>query len=155
MPKTQNTPFEERVERAMNQRIHLMNYSKNDLSYMFEVQGTTGSTYNVEISNCIKCSCIDFKIRKKICKHIIFIVCKVYKLKIFNDDPNINILSNFDGIDLNNCVMKQKSAGDCAICFDSTDDGKKCNTCIGIFHQECINIWLKINRTCPYCRGLW
>ena len=35
---------------------------------------------------------------------------------------------------------------DCVICFT------KCVQCIGIFHPHCFKMWLKFNKTCPYCR---
>jgi len=28
----------------------------------------------------------------------------------------------------------------------------KCDQCIGMFHKECLDKWLKFNNTCPYCR---
>jgi hypothetical protein len=111
MPKTDEESFKERVERAMNQRLFLLNYKKRENDYLFEVDGSTGKSYNVVVSENINCSCIDFIKRKKICKHIIFIVCKVYKIKINDDNPNINILFNFENIDLEKSVMKQLVAG--------------------------------------------
>ncbi len=155
MPKTDEESFKERVERAMNQRLFLLNYKKIENDYLFEVEGSTGKSYNVIVSENIRCSCIDFIKRKKICKHIIFIVCKVYKIKINDDNPNINILFNFEDIDLEKSVMKQLVMGDCCICFDSTDNGEKCNTCVGVFHGECINMWLRLNNNCPMCRTKW
>ncbi len=155
MPKTEDESFRERIDRAMNQRLFLLNYIKRENDYLFEVEGSTGKSYNVIVSEKMTCSCIDFTRRKKICKHIIFIVCKVYKIKINDDNPNINILFNFENIDLDKSVMKQLAFGDCSICFDSTDNGEKCNTCTGVFHGECINMWLRINRNCPLCRSRW
>lgn len=50
----------------------------------------------------------------------------------------------------------------CAICKEGTKDGKPPThrlTCFGdyqcnhIFHEECIQKWLNINRSCPVCRS--
>ena len=91
------------------------------------------------------------------CKHIIFVLCKIYKIKIDNDDPNINVLRLLENARNNTTcdetiTIKPLVVGDCCICFDPIEDGKKCNTCVGVYHNECINLWLKINKNCPMCR---
>lgn len=43
---------------------------------------------------------------------------------------------------------------DCVICFDPIKTTKftRCVQCIGVFHSHCFKMWLKFNKTCPYCR---
>ena len=44
----------------------------------------------------------------------------------------------------------------CSVCIDNFDttekDVVKLKNCNHIFHKECIDKWIKINRTCPICR---
>ena len=58
-----------------------------------------------------------------------------------NADNNYNSESELPGID-------------CVICFDPIKSTKftKCVQCIGVFHSHCLKMWLKFNKTCPYCR---
>ncbi len=140
--------FKERVTRAMEQRMYLLHHEKKGDVYEFNIEGSIGTPYIVTVSTSLKCSCPDFNRRNKICKHIIFIVHKVYKINITDDNPKINLLANFNKLDLNHLE-------DCSICFDSTYNGKKCNICTGVFHSKCIGIWLRINKNCPICRSKW
>jgi E3 ubiquitin-protein ligase RNF115/126 len=43
---------------------------------------------------------------------------------------------------------------DCAICQDEYEENDRCVQlpCKHLFHPKCIEIWLKMNGTCPICR---
>lgn len=48
-----------------------------------------------------------------------------------------------------------KNDSECAICLNDTIKDKdiiKKLYCNHTFHKKCINKWLKINNTCPFCR---
>lgn len=154
MAKTEEVQFQERLVRALNQRMYLLDHIKTDNEHNFLVEGSTSKQYNVILTKeCVSCNCVDFKKRKKICKHIMFVACRIYKRPLSSDDPNIDIT---DIIDSEEPIFKQLTVGDCAICFESTNNGLKCNTCTnGIYHKECIGVWLRINNNCPMCRSAW
>ena len=47
----------------------------------FLVMGTTGNVYTVTIENEPSCTCPDFQLRQRRCKHIFFILMRVMKDK--------------------------------------------------------------------------
>lgn len=75
-----------RFERALTQRILLVRWEKKsgrrETVVTFEVLGTRGITYTVEIGDNCTCSCPDFEQRGAIhkCKHILFVLCKLLGL---------------------------------------------------------------------------
>lgn len=87
----------ERINRGLQQRLYLINVKKNcEDDWKFDVEGSTGNIYEVRIKENITCECIDFHKRNKICKHIYFIIGKVFDKKnwlntIINDNPDINL----------------------------------------------------------------
>jgi hypothetical protein len=40
----------------------------------------------------------------------------------------------------------------CSICLDYINNDSETLKCNHIYHRSCINRWLEINNTCPYCR---
>jgi hypothetical protein len=48
---------------------------------------------------------------------------------------------------------------ECSICFDNINNNDKlvkCPECKNVFHCECMQKWLKINKTCVLCRNdIW
>ena len=52
-------------------------------------------------------------------------------------------------------VVEGEAEGDCAICLEpfAAGDELRMLPCKHSFHQPCLDNWLKINGTCPYCRG--
>jgi hypothetical protein len=154
-----------RIRRALCQRLYLIDRPTKDL---FIVQGSTVRFYKVLISKKPTCTCPDFNIRRNICKHIIFVYCKVFKLSIHSpliyqrnllQEEVDNILSN--EIVFNNNDTKRKKNDECVICFEKFDKKEKvvwCRaTCGNNFHYKCFQKWSaqKQNVTCPMCRSIW
>ncbi|GAN09618.1 RING finger domain protein, partial [Mucor ambiguus] len=72
-----------RVLRAMKQRMFVMSRElspQDDTVEKFEVIGSIGNTYTVTIGNAISCSCMDHRVRRTHCKHILMVLLKVYRL---------------------------------------------------------------------------
>jgi len=133
------------------------NTETNEIVHNFLVEGYSSKQYAVILNKeCVSCNCIDFIKRKKICKHIMFVICRIYKKNLYDDDPNIDMTDIIDSNKVPESIFKQLAVGDCAICFESTDNSTKCTVCTnGIYHKECIKIWLRINNNCPMCRSIW
>jgi hypothetical protein len=84
-----------RLNRALSQSMYLLSITKKDIQdYSFSVEGSTSSVYKVDLNENLRCTCIDFKKRHKICKHILFILFRVLKIKLNSyiyEDPDINV----------------------------------------------------------------
>ena len=127
----------------------------------FEVLGSTGKKYTVSIEREKKsqCSCMDYKNRGKICKHIIAVLMKHYLL-------NINQISELDRnpyLGLDDVPNRTSSGGDmdeeCPICFQNMERVEwVCECCTKTCHVDCISEWfsmLRVQRmppSCPLCR---
>jgi len=49
-----------------------------------------------------------------------------------------------------------ESTPECSICLSSIEEGEQVRllpNCQHLFHQECIDVWLSTNASCPVCRG--
>jgi hypothetical protein len=94
-----NSKCKASLEKALSQRMFLIsakNISENE--WNFEVEGYSGTNYKV-VFNDVKmtCECPDYYVRKKMCKHIYFIIGRVLKdMTLINDiggNPNICIFN--------------------------------------------------------------
>ncbi|EST07491.1 Zinc finger, RING-type [Kalmanozyma brasiliensis GHG001] len=47
----------------------------------FDVSGSTGNVYKVVLDRQVDCSCMDFRLRRQVCKHMLFVYIKVLRLK--------------------------------------------------------------------------
>lgn len=81
--------LDQRIERALNQRLYLLEMSRHEQgsAATFAVLGSTGNVYSVELSHQPSCSCPDFMRGNCCCKHILFIWLRV--LRCAEDDPVI------------------------------------------------------------------
>jgi len=164
-----------RKQRGLSERIFLLNAKLNDSKqWNLSVKGSSKRIYKIILEkDYTKCGCMDFTIRKKVCKHLYFILGTILKnTQIINKINVVNdITDNYSEIsDLlkkilsNHVVCNKKEVIDynikdtCCICFEEfgKEPIEQCEiTCKNIFHSECINLWLSQNNSCPLCRSLW
>jgi len=162
-----------RKERGLIERIYLLDAKHDEKKWELSVKGSSKSIYKIILSSkYIKCKCMDFTIRKKVCKHLYFILGRILKNNQITNSINsvTDIIENYNNISnilkevLHNHV--QSSITDieydvndtCCICFESFNDENvsQCTmTCKNTFHSECINLWLSNNDSCPLCRSPW
>ena len=152
-----------RMRRALSEPIEFEITDCQDVdSEQFEVIGSTGKSYSVSINRMKKsqCSCMDFKNRGKICKHIIAILMKHYLL-------NINQIRELDEnpyLGLDDVPSRTSSGGEtneeCPICFQNIDQIEwVCERCTKVCHITCISEWFSMlhvqsmTPSCPMCRN--
>jgi uncharacterized Zn finger protein len=115
------------------------------------------------------------------CKHICFVICMIGKIystdifmnkklkeedkyiiisKLFNifDDPNIVCHMLLEKYNILKLKMKPSEARnkeeECSICYNKLDtDLYTCNVCSNAIHNTCMDIWIKTNNTCVFCRN--
>ena len=175
-----------RIFRALNERIYLLKANQEPTNWNFEVRGQTNKVYKVKLVNqeASQCTCMDFILRKKFCKHLIFITERIAKLTsvtyrmldnnylakedfeslnnnlrhrlVNSNDTNTNNTNTNAPVDTTRKVSE--TSDDCFICFDSLQGETlvQCvTTCKNYFHEACLKIWLSKNNTCPLCRADW
>ena len=168
-----------RKGRALVERLYLLE-AKCIGGWSFIVRGSTGKNYDIVLSaNKVSCSCFDCKQRRRICKHIYFIIGRVAQNKellvqlgdnlnvnVFELDPllseKINNRINGRAIEVASPTVAPSSQSaverdtTCSICYEDTEvHAVACSSCKNVFHTECINIWTSRNPTCPLCRKRW
>ena len=162
-----------RKERGLKERIYLFNASlhKNN-KWNLLIKGSSARSYNIIISDSeTMCQCMDFTIRKKICKHLYFMLGRIIndyeiekKIMVVNDiTNNFSLISkSLESVLCNHIQNKTKNESivydrkdKCCICFEEFGDEciKECKfSCNNVFHTDCINLWLSKNDSCPLCR---
>lgn len=165
-----------RAYRAKTQKIYLANRQVDDNSAIFQVLGSSGKIYNVSLEGTPKCSCPDHTIRESRCKHILFMLLKIFnvqdpyqeefapeEIQTYIDNYKLNITRFNVTVDPNRLyiddveydVGEKCTDDDCVICLDPILNGenyvhckKSCGRCL---HDECYKMIYKINKKCPYC----
>jgi len=164
-----------RIERAKTEKIYLVNRNINNDSALFDVMGSSGKIYQVKLSGHPTCTCPDHSLRKSRCKHILFILVRIFKLdnpyqeKFIGTDiikyinlykDNISKLNKKYNM-MEKCIDVGAKCLDneCAICLDLILNGEKyvyckqvCGKCI---HEECYDMIIKtkIDKKCVYCQN--
>lgn len=174
--KLQNVETDERAQRAKTQKIFLANRNVDDNSATFQVLGSTGNIYNVALNGSPNCSCPDHSTRGSRCKHILFMLIKIFnvedpyktaftqdEIQKYIDAYKVNISRFNVQIDPNTInssnicydVGEKYLDDDCCVCLDPIQNGeervhckKVCGRCI---HTNCYNMIKKVSKNCPYC----
>jgi uncharacterized Zn finger protein len=158
-----------RLQRALNQRMYLLNYNQTDNDvYNFYVEGSSAVNYHVSLrSSYYTCNCPDHQLRNSICKHILFAVYRVLKVPLDTRLDDTFELVPGKYIELNNMIrgrldpeqndhnpdQNSSALETCVICFEEDSKvTKKCTQCTGIYHEKCLAIWTRTNKSCPCCR---
>lgn len=70
-----------RVNKATTENILLFNRNPDDETTTFRVMGATGKVYDVKLENKPTCTCPDHIERNIRCKHILFILIKIFEMQ--------------------------------------------------------------------------
>ena len=176
-----------RKARAKEQNMKITYYNeKSDTEYDVGILGSRKTPYILEFNsssdNCTaKCSCMDFRLRQTICKHIYLVMHLAKANALFNDTETLtdlqhptkilsikeNLLKAIDKkkLEENNSETNTVSIERdeyCAICMeDFTKNIQKCRQCEHVIHTNCLtNWWETVSKSwddkrgqCPYCRA--
>lgn len=185
-----------RRERAKDAKMYLVNFYCNSSptttpgptprgtrEHLFEVSGSTGNLYVISLKYKgdasrprMSCTCPDYARRRKLCKHIYFVLDRVLHfedLQVSFDSPDY---VNFEAIArLKNAFLTKSAPSpspeprpieedeECVICFELLvgENLSSCSTCRYSFHATCTKIMLAAQKksdlpySCPLCRGQW
>lgn len=163
---------DQRMKRGKTQKIYLVNRNVDDSSAIFNVMGTTGNIYEVKLLGSPVCTCPDFEKRKQRCKHIFFMLTKIFLIKnpykntfsqkeideyIKSYKDNISKFSIKHDAKVGVDVGAKCIDDDCCICLDPILNGEPyvyCKlTCGRCIHSDCYNMVVKKSSKCPYCQN--
>lgn len=162
-----------RVERAKTEKIYLLNRTVEDTSATFDVMGNRGIPYKVTLTGSPSCTCPDHSSRHNRCKHILFILLRIFKLgnpyqTKFTENEIIGYIEQYKNNILDLSSKYKNLSGEidvgpkciddvCAICLDPVIEEeyiyckKYCGRCI---HRNCFLMCSKKNGSmkCVYCQ---
>ena len=170
-----------RKQRSSSQPLKITYFLELDHpDFQVNVLGSTKTPYQLYFFRAgVECSCLDFKLRNRICKHLFFIIGKVSgSTTIFNEIKTLedftpaileeikeNLKKKIDTQkqekhNTNENVISIERDDYCAVCMADFENQKnlKCNTCQHVFHQNCLESWWATNfqnkLRCPMCRTI-
>lgn len=124
----------------------------DDNHHKYEVFGTSGNQYDIQIHDNIlpSCTCPDYRYRSKMCKHIKFITKKHLMMNTFylkdglsdhhvkpTEEPKMTFRNGECGVCLENIYSEQPTAF--------------CCTCQNATHYQCFHATKRA--ICVYCRS--
>ncbi len=157
-----------KLDKILKNKVFVVNANMiSHNNWEFDIQEINGKIYHIVVNNNIECNCNNFTEKKLICKHIYFIINKILKNKV--NESNITIfffklkvdLNVFNNPKLSNVIKyKNEMDKDCAICLNNFINNEiinYCKICKNLYHENCINIWLRTGTKCdcPLCRNIW
>ena len=128
-----------------------------------KILGSTNKVYNVKLfeeNNKVECSCscLDFTMRKKYCKHLYWFGHKKFE-KINPSEWSVEMYYNFLYETFVN-EKKYRKNENCPICLENIDYENEMtincvNTCLNSVHAECWtrNVSITSNLNCVICRS--
>jgi len=130
-----------RRHRALNERMHLVERGAND----YTICGESGRCYEVASDEeHWTCTCPDYKFRRRVCKHILFV-----RERVLRQSPAAPAELA--------CVHGDE---ECSICLEivpaTLGTAVQCLRCGHATHAECLRTWCvaaKRPAGCPLCRG--
>ena len=71
-----------RIAKVHLERMYLIHRFRNGDQYReeFDISGSKGNVYKVVLDRNASCSCMDFSLRRQVCKHMLFVYIKVLRL---------------------------------------------------------------------------
>jgi len=78
--RTLTSSVSQRISRALSQRLFMVDWvEEGPHKRRYNVLGSTGNLYKIEIGHLVTCSCPDFA-KGNLCKHCLFVMMKVLKV---------------------------------------------------------------------------
>ena len=77
LPWVTHAPHD-RIARALNQRLYLIEQEEEDSGRKYAVLGSTGNVYTVKVGALVSCDCPDAA-KGNVCKHQLFVMLKVLR----------------------------------------------------------------------------
>ena len=168
-----------RMERALSQRMYLIDLHTTDTEYIFNVQGTTGNEYDIVIGpDDMSCSCPDHAQRGLRCKHMYFVMYRALGFGEWDQPTNEQIeeaasilvasrecivdedddkKKNSESKTIKVVSIRPYAGETCAICLEEMDEDCKVVSCtVGCgnsVHHDCFGRWKVKQKTCVYCRA--
>ncbi|KAI9734761.1 MAG: hypothetical protein M1818_006748 [Claussenomyces sp. TS43310] len=175
--------FLERLDRVRTQRMYLIDRTRRmsadgtHQEEVFDIAGTTGNIYSVNITKAPSCTCPD-NVKGNQCKHIVYVLVHVlktpehlsYQLAFLSTE----LQTIFAGAPTTPQSLGRTSAtasapgkrrpveGDCPVCvmeFEAGEDIVWCRaSCGNNIHRQCFETWARSKPgevRCVYCRTPW
>ena len=87
LPWVTHAPHD-RIARALNQRLYLIEQEEEDSGRKYAVLGSTGNVYTVKVGPLVSCDCPDAA-KGNVCKHQLFVMLKVLRAEERVDHPQV------------------------------------------------------------------
>jgi len=167
-----------RFERGISQNLFVVEFNMvNKQKIKFKVHngkmGPAFAMYDILFEgDSVACTCMDYKTRRMLCKHIYFIIGRIGQMtlpkirQLFLHKNTKKGLQKILGVvneKLTAIVhqwLKGDDTGTCCICLETNkkeDHCIKCLQCENVFHNTCIFSWLGqegiTTANCPLCRA--
>ncbi|KAK6357337.1 hypothetical protein TWF718_001650 [Orbilia javanica] len=169
---------EQRIGRVRRQRMFCLGRERDEekLREEFKIAGSTGNIYTVVLENIPTCDCPDSNHKNETCKHILFVMIKVlrvrdelsYQAALLNSE--IREIFETSAIPIEGDTLEEKrqrkplDSDACPICYEQFEQDEKnvlfcAAQCGSNIHKECFRQWVAVKVgetvTCVMCRTPW
>ncbi|KAF3209534.1 hypothetical protein TWF192_004186 [Orbilia oligospora] len=169
---------EQRIGRVRRQRMFCLGRERDEenLREEFKIAGSTGNVYTVVLENIPTCDCPDSNHKNEICKHILFVMIKVlrvrdelsYQAALLNSEIREIFETSSARVEVDTSEDKRQrkplDADECPVCYEPFQQGERgvlfcVAQCGSNIHRECFRQWaaVKVGNTvtCVMCRTPW